>query len=138
VPLFSKNKEMGVQGFILGVVNNNCSEVDALIDGPRLDRRVNLTVVVMVIPLEDNELQLEQTLTVVTKEFSTSGLAIVLDHPRGFDQVLLGFRWEGEMRFVRASARHLNPIGGGFYQLGFQMTEIVHVGDYPQLKSLVL
>ena len=138
MPLFSKNKEMGVQSFILSVVNNNCPDLAALIDGPRLDRRVNLTVVVMVIPLEDNELQLDQTLTVVTKEFSTSGLAIVLDHPRGFDQVLLGFRWEGEMNFVRASARHLNPIGGGFYQLGFQMTEIVHVGDYPQLKSLIL
>ncbi len=136
MPLFSQKKEIAVQSFILDVVNNNCLDVKALADGPRLENRVNLTLVVMIIPVEGKELKTEQAFAAVTKEFSTTGLAVVLDQPMGLDEVILAFRREREMTFVRATARHLNPIGGGFFQLGFQMTEMVHVGDYPQLRRI--
>ena len=102
--IFSKKKEIGVQSFILKVVNNNCPELEALIEGPRLDRRVNLTVVVVIIPIERKKPALGQSFTAVTKEFSTSGLSVVLSEPRGLDQMVVGFRWEGEMTFVRAAA----------------------------------
>ena len=134
--LFTQNKTMEVQGFILRIVNNNCPELEALIEGPRLDRRVNLTVVVLVLPVEDNRLVVEQAFTAVTKEFSATGVGLVLGEPRDLEEAVLGFRWEGEMVFVRAAARHLNPIGGGFYQLGLKLTEMVHVGDHPELRSM--
>jgi len=136
VPLFTKNKPLQVQGFILKLVNNNCPELKALVEGPRLDRRVNLAVVVLVIPIEQGDLCVEQAFTAVTKEFSNTGVAVVLSEPRGLDEVILGFRWEGEMTFVRAKAKHLNPMGGGFYQLGFQMTDMACAGDYPELQSV--
>jgi len=134
VSLFTRRRESGVHAFILKVVNNNCAEIDALIEGPRLERRVNLTVVVLIIPVDGGKLQTRQAFTAVTKEFSASGLALVLDEPRGLDEVVLGFRWEQEMVFVRAKGKHLNPMGGGFYQLGFRMTDMVHIGDYPELQ----
>ena len=65
-------------------------------------------------------------------------MGLVLDCARRVDEVILGFRWEGEMKFARAKAKHINPIGGGFYQLGLQMTDMVHPSDHPQLKSLYL
>ena len=40
------------------------------------------------------------------------------------------------MVFVRAQAKHLNPMGGGFYQMGFRLLEMVSVADYPQLKAV--
>jgi len=136
VPLFTRNRELGVQSFILKVVNNNCPELEAMIEGPRLDRRVNLTVVVLIIPVEGGRPQLGDAFTAVTKEFSNRGLAVVLDGPIALDDVIIGFRWEGEMTFARGKAKHLNPIGGGFHQLGFRLTNMVTPADYPELQSV--
>ncbi len=37
---------------VLKLVNNHCPDVDALRDGPRLEGRVNLTLVVLVVPID--------------------------------------------------------------------------------------
>lgn len=118
------------------MVNNNCPELDAMIEGPRLDRRVNLTVVVMIIPVERGKPVVDEAFAAVTKEFSTSGLAIVFDRPVGLDEVIVGFRCEADMVFISGKAKHLNPIGGGFYQLGFHLTETLNIGDWPELESV--
>lgn len=136
MPLFTRRKELGVQSFILKLVNNNCSELQALIEGPRLEHRANLTVAVLVIPIERGRPDVRQTFSAVTKEIATAGLSLVLDEPKAPDEVVLGFRWESAMNFIRARAMHLNPIGAGFYQLGLRMTEMVHVADYPELRSV--
>ncbi|HYW78486.1 MAG TPA: hypothetical protein VE890_02880 [Thermoguttaceae bacterium] len=136
--LFAENKEAGVQSFLLKLVNNNCSGLEELVEGPRLDGRVNLVIVTLVIPMKKGRPQIKEAFSAVTKEFSTTGVAVVLDGPVGLDDVILGFRWEGEMKFLRGKAKHLNPMGGGFYQLGFQMTETVHVGDFSELRSVIL
>jgi hypothetical protein len=137
VPIFSRRKEQAVQGFVLKVVNNNCPELRALIEGPRLDRRVNLTLVVLVVPVEGKRTRVERAFTAVTKEFSSTGTAIVLDGPKHIDEAFLGFRWEGELIFLRAKAKHLSPMGGGFFQLGFRMQEMIYPGDHPELSELV-
>jgi hypothetical protein len=136
--LFSRNKLAAVQGFLLKIVNNNCSEVAALIEGPRLEGRVNLSVVVRVVPVGEDGPRIESAFATVTKEFSTSGVALVLDHPRGLDEVLVGFHWERETKWIRAQAKHLNPIGGGFYQIGLRMIEMVPACDLPGLETLAL
>ncbi len=136
MPFFTKKKDFSVQSFILKLVNNNCPELTAMLEGPRIESRVNMVVVVMIVPMEKGRPQVGRTFMAVTKEFSTSGVAVVLNGPQPLDQVILGFRYEGAMTFMRAEAKHLNPMGGGFYQLGFQMLETVNVGDWPELKSL--
>ena len=136
VPIFSRKREQEVQSFVLKVVNNNCSELEALIEGPRLEGRVRLSIVVLVIPVEKDRPVVERTFAAVSKEFSTSGLALIVDSPRATEESIIGFRWEREMRFVRAEARHLNPMGAGFYQLGLQMIRMVTPGEYPELESV--
>jgi hypothetical protein len=136
VPLFTRDKTRAVQSFILKVVNNNCPELAALTEGPRLESRVNLTVAVLVVPVEAGRPLVQEAFTAVTKEFSTTGLALVLDRPWALDEALVGFRWQREMTFIRATAKHLNPIGGGFFQLGLQMTEVVGPDEAPDLHSL--
>ena len=136
--LFTANKKHEVQSFMLKLVNNNCPELKGLMEGPRVETRVNLCVVVLVIPLDKNRPMLERMFAAVTKEFTTLGVALVLSEPRALDEVVLGFRWEGRMNFVRARTRHLHPLGAGFYQLGLQMKEMVYAGDHPELESLSL
>jgi hypothetical protein len=136
MPLFSKKEDYRVQSFVLKLVNNNCPELKAMMEGPRLDSRVNMVVVVMIIPVENKRLQIRQAFTAVTKEFSTTGVAVVLDRPQNLSEAILGFRIEGEMVFMRARAKHLSPMGGGFHQLGFKMIEPVSPGDCPQLAPM--
>jgi hypothetical protein len=136
MPLFARNKQLRVQNFVMKLVNTNCPELKAMMEGPRADRRVNLVAVVMVIPLEDSRPQIHRTFTTVTKEFSSTGVAIVLDQAVALNEVILAFRCESEMMYVRAQAKHLSPMGGGFYHLGFHMTEVVSPADYPNLSSV--
>src|SRR5271165_5131645 len=123
MPLFTRKKEPAVQSFIVSLLNQNCRAIRQQIDGPRLEGRVNLTMVVKVVPVEENEAVLCHAFTAITKEFSSTGVAIVIDRPYGLDDALLGFRWWGSIVWLRAKAKHLHPMGGGFFQLGFRMTQ---------------
>lgn len=136
--LFSQNKDFKLRGLILKLVNNNCPEMKASIDGPRIDNRINLSVVVVVIPVEDGEIQIGDAFTSVTKDFSNIGMSLILDRPHGLYQAVLCLRINDEMNYVLAEARHLNPMGGGFYQLGFRLMELLTPADYPELTSVVV
>lgn len=134
--MLPRRKNHEVQGFMLKVVNNHCGDLESYIEGPRLEGRVRLTIVVLVIPIVKKKLVMPQLFPAVTKEFSTNGLSLVLNHLRPLDEVVLGFRWESEMKFVRAKAKHSSPMGAGFFQMGFRVLEVLHVGDYPELQNL--
>lgn len=134
--IFTQNKKRGVSTFVLKLVNNTCPDIRQLQEGLRSENRVNLTVVVLVIPIEDKKLATVKAFHVVTKDFSTTSVATIVDRPRSISEAILGFRYEGEMHFARAKAKHMSPMGGGFYQLGFQMEEMVSPVDYPELSRM--
>ena len=134
--LFSQNKDFKVRALMLKLVNNSCPELKGQFEDTRNDSRVNLAIVVAVVPLEDGRIRGDQAFTAMTKDFSSLGLAIVIDQSLELDQVILAFRMDGEMAFVRAEAKHRKPVGGGFFQLGFQLLEVVSAGDFPGLESV--
>ncbi len=136
--LFSRNKSAIVQSLVLKLVNTNCPRAELRDDDLRRDRRIHLVLVAVVAPIEGGRLVAEQAFTAVTKEFSNLGLSIVIDRPRGFHQAVVGFRIEGAMTFFRAEAKHLSPMGGGFFQLGFQLLDIVAPDEFPELASIRL
>jgi hypothetical protein len=134
--LFSPNKDFKVRGVILKLVNSNCPELVSQIEDVRADRRVNLAIVLAVVPIYEGKIQGNEAFTAVTKDFSSTGVAVVTERPLPFDQAILGFRMDGEMVFLLAEARHLAPMGGGLFQVGFQLLEVVSAGDYPGLESV--
>ncbi len=136
--LFSRNKALGVQAFLLKVVNNHCPELTPLLENRRDESRVPVCVVTLVVPLKDGKPHVARHFPTVTREISTTGVSIVLDQPRGLDEVILAFRWENEMKFIKGNAKHLNPMGAGFYQLGIQLSTVVRVDEYPELDSLYI
>ena len=136
--LFAKRKDREVQTFMTKLVNNNCAELQALAEGPRLEGRVRLSVVVLVVPMVDGKPDVEATFAAVTKEFSSSGVSLLVEEPRSVDEVILAFRSEDAMKFLRGKAKHLNPMGAGYYQLGVQLSEMVRVGDFPELESVYI
>jgi hypothetical protein len=72
----------------------------------------------------------------VTKEFSTRGVAVVTNERQGFDQVVLGLRWEDCMKWIAAKAKYVHPMGAGFYQVGFLMNRLIPTGDHPELDKI--
>ena len=92
MPLFCRRKDHEVQGFMVKLINNNCPELEALIEGPRLEGRVRLCLVVLVVPVTKGKPKLAQLFPAVTKEFSTMGVSQVVSDPRAVEDVILAFR----------------------------------------------
>ena len=136
VPLFSKRRDIEIQSFMTKLINNNCASLESFNEGPRDERRVRLTVVALLVPVKDDKPIVQRMFPALTKEFSTRGVAIVTNEPRGFDQVVLGIRWEQCMKWIAAKAKYVHPMGAGFYQIGFQMNRMIPTGDHPELDGI--
>ncbi len=134
--LFARNKRDRLQGFIARVLNNNCPELRALIEGPRLDGRANLTLPIIVVPVEGGRPVVGRAFPALTKDFSGTGISIVLTQPKRLGDLIVAIRWDGEMYYLRGEARHLHPLGAGFHQLGVDLREMVYTGDVPSLAGI--
>jgi hypothetical protein len=135
--LFKRDQSREVRSLVLNLVNANCIESQRFRQDPRLESRVNLSIVVKVVPLENGQPRLDKSFTTVTKDFASTGVSLVLNEPHSLDEVILAFRKRSEPMFVRARVRHLSEMGSGFHQLGLKLTEVVYAADYPDLKTLV-
>jgi hypothetical protein len=129
---FFKRRVHEVKSLVIRLLASGCQE------GHRVDSRIMRAVVGVVIPIADRRPQIGQAFTATTKDFSNTGVAMVIKQPHAPDQAILGFHLSGKMVFFRAEVRHTEPMGGGFYQHGFQLFEVVSLEDYPELESLSL
>ncbi len=134
--LFSRKKSFAAESFVLKLVNNSRSCLQAMQEGPRVSSRVNLTLAVAVIPMEKKKPRFDQLFYAVTKEFSSCGMAIITRGPCPLERAIIGIPWENEIQFLLASAKHTLPIGGNFYQLGFELEELIPPSDYPELANV--
>jgi hypothetical protein len=134
---FSNTRALAVKNRILELIDETAAGLSIKTDGRRLDSRIKRVVVGVIVPLEERRLQVDRAFTVLTKDFSSGGVAVVVNNqPGGPEQAVLGFRLEGAMSFFRAEARHVEPMGGGFFQIGYQLFEVVSARDYPELASV--
>lgn len=103
----------------------------------RWDSRSNRTFPVVICPWGDSEPCVERAITALTKNVSSQGLTAIL--PVHFDDDLLvtGFSFEENHRFMIGVVRHRTPLGGGFWQLGIELTRLVDIGEVPSLEKLV-
>ena len=136
VGLFTQNKDPDVQSIILYLVNNNCSSLKAMMEGPRLEQRVNLSIPVIVVPIQGGMPDPTNKLTTVTRDFSTSGVSIAVDHPHVPKEAVMIFKSLDKPVFIRAESKHLDPMGGGFFQCGYQLTKVFDASLYPSMENL--
>lgn len=136
--LFSKNKtrQLEVQRLLTKIINANSRSLDALREGPRGELRVDLALVVIVVPCIDDHPNREQAFATVTREVSSVGMSLVLSEKLDVSEVFLVLEVEREMKYVRAEVRHQGPLGAGLWQAGVQLTEIITPGEYPELRTL--
>jgi hypothetical protein len=134
--LFKRDQSRAVRSLVLNLVNTHCVESQRFRQDPRLESRVNLSIVVKVVPVENGQPCPDASFSTVTKDFASTGVSLVLSEPHSLDEVILAFPKRSEPMFVRAKVRHLSAMGCGFFQMGLKLTEVVSAADYPELKTL--
>ena len=106
--------------------------------GPRAESRTNLTVAVLVVPVCGDAPLAESAFAAVTKDFSSIGLSIVMNQPLEHANLIVGLQADSGLVFAQGHVIHSEPLGGGFSQIGIELTELVDTENYPQLATLEL
>lgn len=110
------------------------------VDEGRSERRYNRSIPVLVCPWDGEELVVEKCVTAITKDMSDRGLSLILHHPLSGDQVIIGFWLPAadmeEPWFFRAGRRSACPLGGGFWQIGFELREYMNREWREKLEAL--
>lgn len=119
------------------IINTNCPAHG----GPHVDDRgewrVNVTLAVFVVPVQNNVPDVAAAFATVTKEVSSSGLCVVLTRRLEVPEIVVAVKSGDMVSYFRGELRHQGPLGAGLWQCGVQISESVPNGEYPQLASLV-
>jgi hypothetical protein len=99
---------------------------------------VNLTIAVQIVPYEGNRPVLEQAFGAVTKEFSSTGVSLVVNEPFSCEHAIVGLKWDGELFLIKGEFRHQDPLGAGFWVVGLRLLEVVDVHRWPELQELTI
>jgi hypothetical protein len=135
--LFKKNKSrQEVQRLLTKIINGKSRSLDGLREGPRGELRVDLALVVIVVPSAHGRPDRNEAFATVTREVSSVGMSLVLSERLEAGELFLVLEVEGEMKYVLAEIRHQGPLGAGLWQAGVRLTEILTLGDYPELQPL--
>jgi hypothetical protein len=103
----------------------------------RYDTRSNRTLPLVLIPWQDNEPRPNGAVTALSKNLSSHGLTVLHVDPIEAEQVVVGFCVEKQPYFILGAVRHRTPLGGGFFQLGIELSRVLTPTEEPALETLV-
>ena len=134
---FRKAKKRNeAQRFLARIINNECSLMDRMREGPREEPRINLAVVAVVVPMQHGKPRIERAFATVTREVSTSGLCLVLQEKYDGEELIVGIQTDEETQFIRTEVRHQEPLAAGMYQIGVAVIDPASERDFPELAVM--
>jgi hypothetical protein len=116
----SRKPKLQLQPFMLRLINR-CGASRAMIcEDNRLETRTNINLGVLMIPMCGECPEVDAAFTVVTRDISSTGLAVMTDRPLSAEEVLIRLPGDAGMRLVRATVRNCQHLGCGWivYNLG--------------------
>ena len=134
--LFPKHRDPAVQSIILNIINAHYAKSKMVIDGPRSEERVNMSIPIVVVPIHEDVPKLNQAITAVTREFSTTGVSFSVESPNVPRTAVIILKNENQPVFINAELKHLDPMGGGFFQCGYKLTSMFDDSKYPEIHEL--
>ena len=133
----NRDKHFAVNRVIRRLINSSTPNAIPLRGESRWELRSNRTMPVLLVPYDNDELAIGEQAYALTKNLSSQGLALVLHQPLRADKVVVGI-WSGdEPHFFAGEVRQSIPLGGGFWQIGVETTELLLVAQVPELQRLV-
>ena len=100
----------------------------------RNDKRSALCLPALVLPCLDGEPTRDEPMYAVTKDLSDDGVAILACRELRDAQVI-GAIWADGPIFFLGEVRQCWPFGGGFWQIGVRLSEIIPAGEVGALRS---
>ena len=125
-----------VRDFMRRLVDLTTPNLPPLEGETRSEGRSNRALPALLTPWEHGEPVVNESIYAVTKDFSERGLSLTLPQSFKADQIVVGL-WLESPRFMLGEVRQNTPLGGGFWQLGVELTDFLDASEYPQVKSLV-
>jgi len=102
----------------------------------RAQARSNRALPALLTPWEHAQPVVDESTYALTKDVSDRGLSLVLGQPFKSFEVAVGL-WVDSPRFVLGEVRQNVPLGGGFWQIGVELTGLLDCAQYPQIQSLM-
>jgi hypothetical protein len=132
----SQNKQLKAQCALARLADQATMGKVRRLDERRSERRTTFSVGVWVIPMNGAVPEIADIFVALTKDLSSKGLSVITNRFLGTSEVLICFSGESEKTFLRADIRNCEKLGLGWLQLGMEVTEIVELEEYPQLKEV--
>ncbi|HUT94749.1 MAG TPA: hypothetical protein VMY37_35155 [Thermoguttaceae bacterium] len=102
----------------------------------RSQTRSNRTLPALLSPWEHAQPVVDESTYAFTKDISDRGLSLVLGQPFKSFEAVVGL-WLDSPRFVLGEVRQNVPLGGGFWQIGVELTGVLDSAEHPQIQSLM-
>ncbi|MEN6495314.1 MAG: hypothetical protein ABFD16_13625 [Thermoguttaceae bacterium] len=133
----TQKKQVGVHQLLRRAMNATSPNHPPTQGESRWEDRSNRTIPVLLAPYADGQPIGDEHTIALTKNLSSQGVALVLPQPFRAEQVLIGFWLDARPEFVLGHVRQNVPLGGGYWQLGVELTERTGPATCPAIESLV-
>lgn len=132
-----RKKQQEAQRLLVRILNQQ-HQTNVRVADIRQEQRSNTTVPVIVVPYHKGKPLIDAAVHATTRDLSSAGIGLVADRSIDTEEILIGFRSEEEVFFIRATVKYQERISANFYQLGASASEVLHASDYPLLATLPL
>jgi hypothetical protein len=107
------------------------------LDGRHSEGRADLSMGVLIVPLNDESPDIAKAFTAMTKDVSTTGIGVVANRSIPTSEALLRLSGNSETRLLRTTVRNRKDLGEGWVRFDMEVTGVLDKSEYPQLKSFV-
>jgi len=134
---FTRDKKLvELQGYMRRVADLTCPNLPPSSGNYRLLDRYNRSLPVLIVPYADAMMNVDEASFAVTKDMCDHGLSLISCQPHLSPEVIVGIRLSGspsdnepeEPFFVLGRVRQCSELGGGYWQVGIELTEVMKSG----------
>lgn len=135
-----KGEQNQLQGYLRRILDLTSPNLPRQVEFRGHDRH-NRSIPVVLTPWENGMPIVSETVTALSKDISDQGLSVIISQPFRCDEAVVGF-WLPHVQdydpwFFRGLVRPNVPIGGGFWALGLEATELLTVSYGSEVARLV-
>ncbi|HEV2971226.1 MAG TPA: hypothetical protein VGY55_14725 [Pirellulales bacterium] len=135
---FSRHKkQLDVQALLRRAIDSSTPNMPPTNGEHRWDSRANRTFPLVLATWNDGQVNMDEATTALTKNLSGQGLTAVHFEPLQAKQLVVGFWLESQAYFVLGEVRHRTRLGGGYWQLGIELGNLLTPGEHPALELLL-
>jgi hypothetical protein len=99
--------------------------------------RADLSIGVLVVPLNDESPDIAKAFTALTKDVSSTDIGVIANRSIPTAEALLRLSGNSETRLLRTTVRNRKELGQGWARFDMEVTGVLDKSEYPQLKHFV-